>query len=69
MIVKKLIQLLKKENKNAEVVAWLAQESGWQMVEIGVNDAILGKTKTGKKDFVLIPIEIPSRFEKWATDE
>ena len=69
MTVKKLIQLLKKEDKNAEVMAWLSQEMGWQITGIGVNDAIVGRMKTGEKDFVLLPIEIPEKFEEWAKEE
>ena len=69
MTVKKLIQLLKKEDKNAEVMAWLSQEMGWQITGIGVDDAIVGRMKTGEKDFVLLPIEIPEKFEEWAKEE
>ena len=69
MTVKKLIQLLKQEDKNAEVMAWLSQEMGWQITGIGVDDAIVGRMKTGEKDFVLLPIEIPEKFEEWAKEE
>ena len=69
MTVKKLIQLIKKEDKNAEVMAWLSQEMGWQITGIGVDDAIVGRMKTGEKDFVLLPIEIPEKFEEWAKEE
>ena len=50
MKVKKFIKLLNQENKDAEIIAYLANKKGWQMAELGYNDAILGKTKTGKKD-------------------
>ena len=69
MKVMKFIKLLNQENKDAEIIAYLANKKGWQMAELGYNDAILGKTKTGKKDFVLVPIEIPDQLEEWQDGE
>ena len=42
MKVKKLIELLKKENPNADVGVWLSGDEGWEIVDIGVGDAIIG---------------------------
>ena len=65
MRVKKLINLLKKENQNAQVGIYLGAEEGWEIVEIGSGDAIIGKMKTDRDDFVLLPAEVPSKLQKW----
>lgn len=65
MKVKKLVNLLKKQNQNAEVFAYLGAKEGWEMVEFGYGDAIIGKGKTPSCNFVLIPVEIPEKFQKW----
>ena len=66
MTVRKLIRLLKKEHQGAEVIAYLGAEEGWEMVELGMGDAIIGRMKTGfDKEFVLLPIEVPTKFEPW----
>ena len=65
MTVKKLIQMLKKEDENAEVFAYLAAEEGWGIVPLGYGDAIIGKSRTEKDSFVLLPIEVPEEFDKW----
>ena len=65
MRVKKLINLLKKENQNAQVGIYLGAEEGWEIVEIGSGDAIIGKMKTNRDDFVLLPAEVPSQLQKW----
>ena len=59
MKVSKLVELLKEENQDAEVIAYLGAEDGWEMVELGLGDAIIGKQRTNEGDFVLIPIEVP----------
>ena len=69
MIVSKLIELLKEENQDSEVIAYLGAKNGWEMVELGMNDAILGKMRTGKDDFVLIPVEVPDKLQPWAKEE
>ena len=66
MKVKKLIKLLKDENQEADVAAYIAAEYGWEIVELGIGDAILGRIKTGLSDTVLVPVEIPNRLEPWA---
>ena len=63
MRVKKLINLLKKENQNAQVGIYLGAEEGWEIVEIGSGDAIIGKMKTDKDDFVLLPAEVPNKLQ------
>ena len=65
MIVKKLIQLLKKENESSEVFAYLGAKEGWSIVPLGYGDAIIGKSRTDKDSFVLIPVEVPEKFDKW----
>ncbi len=65
MKVKKLVNLLKKQNQNAEVFAYLGAKEGWEMVELGYGDAIIGKGKTKSNSFVLIPVEVPDKFQKW----
>ena len=68
MKVKKLISLLKKEHQDAEVFAYLGAEQGWKIQELGYGDAIIGKHRTDKESFVLIPVEVPSEFEPWAKE-
>ena len=68
MTVKKLIELLKKEKQGAEVIAYLGAEEGWEMVELGIGDAILGKQRTKEGEFVLIPIEVPKKLQPWAKE-
>ena len=65
MKVKKLIELLKKENKNAEIFAYLGGTDGYSIVDIGINDAIIGKGESNKKEFVLIPVQIPEDLTAW----
>jgi hypothetical protein len=66
MKVSKLIELLKAENQDAEVVAYLGAEDGWEMVELGLGDAILGTHRTNKGEFVLVPIKVPNKLQPWA---
>ena len=68
MKVSKLVELLKKEDQNAEVFAYLGAEQGWKIQELGYGDAIIGKTRTDKDSFVLIPVEVPTEFEPWAEE-
>ena len=68
MKVSKLIELLQSENKDAEVMAYLGAEEGWEIVELGMGDAILGKQKTDEGDFVLIPVEVPDKLQPWAEE-
>jgi hypothetical protein len=65
MKVKKLIKLLEKENQNAQVGIYLGAEKGWEIVNIGIGDAIIGKKKTGKNNFVLLPAKVPNKLQKW----
>ena len=66
MKVKKLIELLKEENQNAEVFAYLGAKKGYKVVQIGIeNGAVIGKGKSGKDSFVLLPIQVPSKFDPW----
>ncbi len=66
MKVSKLIELLKVEDQTAEVIAYVAAEDGWEMVALGMGNAILGKVRTGKKSFVLVPVEVPEKLQPWA---
>ena len=68
MKVSKLVELLKQENQAAEVIAYLGAKDGWEMVELGLGDAILGKQRTNEGEFVLIPIEVPKKFQPWAKE-
>ena len=68
MTVRKLIKLLKREHQSAEVIAYLGAEEGWEMVELGMGDAILGKQRTNEGEFVLIPIEVPKKLQPWAKE-
>ena len=69
MKVSKLVELLKTENQDAEVFAYLGAEQGWKIQELGYGDAIIGRQRTEKESFVLIPVEVPSEFEPWAKEE
>jgi len=65
MKVSKLVELLKIENQDAEVIAYIGAEDGWEMVELGIGDAIIGKQRTDEGDFVLIPVQVPSKLQPW----
>ena len=65
MKVSKLIELLKVEDQGAEVIAYLGAEDGWEMVELGIGDAILGKQRTDEGSFVLIPVQVPNKLQPW----
>ena len=65
MKVKKLIELLKKENPNADVGVWLSGDEGWEIVDIGVGDAIIGNRTSGHKNFVLLPVLLPEELLEW----
>ena len=70
MKVGKLIELLKEENQDASIFAYLGAEQGWKVVDLGRGDAIIGRMKTGfDKEFVLLPIEVPSEFDPWEEEE
>ena len=71
MKVSKLIDLLKAEDKNAEVIAYLGAEQGFKVVEIGQEGgAVIGKgIADGDRSFVLLPIQVPSEFEPWAKEQ
>ena len=65
MKVNKLIELLKKENQDAQVFAYLGAKEGWEIVDIGLNDAIIGRGRTKKESFVLLPVEVPVKLKKY----
>ena len=69
MKVSKLVELLKTENQDAEVIAYLGAEDGWEMVELGLGDAIIGRQRTSEVDFVLIPVQVPNKLQPWADAE
>ena len=69
MTVRKLIRLLKKEHQGAEVMAYLGAKDGWEMVELGMGDAIIGKMRTDRDEFVLIPVEVPDKLQPWAKEK
>ena len=70
MKVSKLVELLKEENQDASIFAYLGAEQGWKVVDLGRGDAIIGRMKTGfDKEFVLLPIEVPSEFDPWEGEE
>ena len=66
MTVHELIMLLENENPEATVIAYLGAEEGWELVDIGMNDAIIGKARTNEDSFILIPVEVPDEFQDWA---
>ena len=68
MKVNELVKLLKSEDQSAEVFAYLGAKEGYKVVEIGQEGgAVIGKgIASGDRSFVLIPIEVPSKFEPWA---
>ena len=68
MKVSKLVELLKTEDQDAEVFAYLGAEQGWKIQELGYGGAIIGRQRTEKESFVLIPVEVPSEFEPWAEE-
>ena len=65
MKVSKLVELLKTENQDAEVIAYIGAEDGWEMVELGIGDAIIGKQRTDEGSFVLIPVQVPNKLQPW----
>ena len=65
MKVKQLIKMLKKENQDEDVLAYLGAEEGWEITELGYGDAILGQAESKSKNYVLIPIEVPKNLQKW----
>jgi hypothetical protein len=69
MKVSKLVELLKVENQDAEVIAYVGAKDGWEMVELGMGDAIIGKQRTDEGDFVLIPVQVPNKLQPWADEE
>ena len=71
MKVSKLIELLETENQDAEVFAYLGAEQGFKVVKIGQEGgAVIGKgIADGNRSFVLLPIQVPSEFEPWSTEE
>ena len=71
MKVNELIKLLKSEDQDAEIFAYLGAKNGFKVVKIGQEGgAILGKGIAGKdRSFVLIPIEVPNEFEPSAKGE
>ena len=68
MKVSKLIELLNTENQDAEVFAYLGAEQGWKIQQLGYGDAVIGSSRTDKESFVLIPVEVPTKFEPWSDD-
>ncbi len=69
MKIKELIKLLKKEDQNAEIFIYLGSKKGWAIEQIGYGDAIIGRSRSKENDFILIPVEIPDKLEKWADQE
>ena len=69
MKVSKLVELLKEENQDAEIYAYLGAEEGWKIQQLGMGDAVIGRQRTDKESFVLIPVEVPPQFEPWAKEE
>ena len=69
MTVKKLVELLKEEEQDAEVFAYLGAEQGWKIQKLGYGDAVIGKQRTNEGSFVLLPVEVPSKFEPWAEEK
>ena len=67
MKVSKLIELLKTENQDAEIFAYLSAEQGYKVVYIGQEGgAVIGRSMTDDDgSFVLLPIQVPSEFEPW----
>ena len=65
MTAKELIKLLKQEDPDSEVFAYLGAEEGWGIVPLGYGDAVIGNNITDNKSFVLIPVEVPEEYEKW----
>ena len=65
MKVSKLIELLNVEDQDAEVIAYLGAEDGWEMAELGLGDAILGKCSDNDGSVVLIPVQVPSKLQPW----
>ena len=70
MKVNELIKLLKSEDQDAEIFAYLGAEEGYRVVELGQQGgAVIGKgIADGDRSFVLIPIEIPNKFLPWGKD-
>ena len=68
MKVSKLIELLKKENQSADVLAYVTSEQGWVLVEICTGDAIIGRLSDSSKAVVL-PAKVPINLLPWAEEE
>ena len=67
MKVSKLVELLKTENQDAEIFAYLSSFRGFKVVDIGQKGgAVIGKgIAEDGRPFVLLPIECPTLFEPW----
>ena len=67
MKVNELVKLLKSEDQSAEVFAYLNSEKGYKVVDIGQEGgAVIGKGIASEdRPFILLPIEVPSKFEPW----
>ena len=70
MKVSKLIELLKTENQDAEVFAYLSAEQGFKVVGIGQEGgAVIGKgIADDGRPFVLLPVQVPTKFEPWSEE-
>ena len=69
MKVSEFIDLLEQENQDAEVFAYLGAKKGWKIQQLGYGDAIIGRQRSEKENFVLIPISVPNKFEKWENNK
>ena len=64
MKIKRLLEILRKEDPDLEVAVWLAGKDGWEIVDIGVGDAVVGTTE-GPNGIVLLPVELPEKLLEW----
>jgi len=64
MKVKELKILLDEYDDDSSIFAWIANDHGHCVVNLGYNDAVIGKTEDG---FILLPVHLPPQesFFKW----
>ena len=68
MTVRKLIELLKKENQDSKVLAYVTSEQGWILVDMCPGDAVIGRLSDRSKSVVL-PAKVPTIFLPWAEED
>jgi hypothetical protein len=70
MTVRELLKLLKDENPDSEVLAWVSNKKGYALVDLGIDDISVGymaEEYPFKNKFIVIPVDVDVPFESWDT--